>query len=154
MWKEAFRPISLSFLNAGLLLTGRHLQVRNLTSIGPVAGQNAQATHSLWQVLWMPRSPLVGWVPAHLGYHMGGAETRSWPHLSSSTALPWPPISPGPAKRPPPMLAPAIPLHTEIRVGFLKMSSCWHYPLLLTHQWLPVVLRRKSKCLQMIYLVA
>lgn len=96
-------------------------------------------------------SLLVRWAPVHVGIHVGGTETTNWPHLSSSTAPPWPPISPGPAKRPPPTLAPVVPRTQQSEWAFknvilLALSLCC-----FTHQWLPVVRRIKSKCLHRTY---
>ena len=161
MSKEAFRPISFSFLNLGLLLPERDLQVRNLTSTclcGCWLGCLGY-TFPSGEPLEMPGVPSVGWAPVCLGDHIGGAKTTNWPHLSSSSASPSPPPilldqHRGLLPASPHTLAPPIHLHRANRIGFLNVILLPLFPYCFIHQWLPVVPRIKSKCPYMTYLLA
>lgn len=124
MCKEAFRPISLSFLHLGLLPPERHLQVRNLTSTC-LAGCRLGCSGYMFpsgEPMGMPGGP---WV--RLRDHIGGAETTNRPHLSSSARphLPW--TSTEASSLPPLTLCPLPFSRAQQTEWVFKMSSCWCY---------------------------
>lgn len=105
MWKEAFSPISLSFLRWGPLLPERHLQVRNLTSTRLSGCGRGCSGYTIppWCALGDAQEPVGGLGSrAPWGPHRRGCETTNWPHFSSLTATPT--VSPGPVQRPAPCL--------------------------------------------------
>lgn len=133
MNKEGFRSLSLSLLTLGLLLLGRDLQVRNLTSTCLFACWLGCSGHTFpsAEPLWMPGAHRWGGLQCTLGTPQAGLRLPNSP--TSPPPLPhlWAPISPGPAQRPPPCFpSHSCPCHSSAhsnQSGLLKMSSCWSY---------------------------